>query len=324
MTMRAIVSVLAALFCHGAAALDLAQHADIGRFVRDVSGRNGLDEQELSVLFADVRLRPDVLAAMARPAERLPWHAYAPRFVNKESIAGGRVFLRENHAALARAEQAFGVPAAIVTAIIGVETRYGRNTGSYPTLDAITTLAFMAPRRQDYFRRELENLILLAREDGMDLRTLQGSYAGAIGEPQFMPGSYRRYAVDFDGDGRRDLAGSTTDAIGSVANYLQRHGWLAGAPVAARARVRGSLDPEFVASNPRPVHSLRELAVAGVEVSPPGAPELQTALLRFEGADGPLYVAGYRNFYAITRYNHSVNYALAVFELSEQIRAATP
>jgi len=320
--MRAILGFLLGLACQPAVALDLAQHGDIGRFVRDVSRRHGLDEREVAALFSGVRLRPDVLAAMARPAERLPWHAYAPRFVNPETIAGGRAYLRKHRAALDRAEEAYGVPASIVAAIIGVETRYGRFTGSYPTLDAITTLAFMAPRRQDYFRRELENLVLLGREAGLDLRTLRGSYAGAIGEPQFMPGSYRNFAVDFDGDGRRDLAGSTVDAIGSVANYLGRHGWEAGAPVAARARVNGALEPEVIAGDPRPDRSLRELSELGVEVTPPGAPDLKVALLQFEGEDGPLYVAGYRNFYAITRYNHSVNYALAVFELSEQIAVA--
>jgi len=327
MLARFVAMAVLALCGVTAHALDLKQHAAIARFLDDVAARHDLDGAELAGLFADVRLRPDVLAAMARPAERLPWHAYAPRFVNPQSIAGGREFLRRNRAELERAQDEYGVPVSVITAIIGVETRYGRNTGRYPVLDSLTTLAFMAPRRQDYFRRQLEELLLLARDESIDLRALRGSYAGAIGEPQFMPGSYRRYAVDFDADGRRDLAGSTTDAIGSVANYLARHGWVRGAPVAARARLGGGASQTIADEDPRPRRSVRDLAVLGVELESPVPQGMAAALLRFEGSDGPVYVAGFRNFYAITRYNRSVNYALAVFELSEQIDgrgASTP
>jgi membrane-bound lytic murein transglycosylase B len=306
------------------AAQGFAHRPEVASFVAEMADRHGFARSELERLFAQARPQPSVLAAIApQPPGVRSWRAYRANFVNARRIDGGVQFWRAHAAALARAEREFGVPAEIVVAIIGVETEYGRNLGGYRVLDALATLAFDYPRRADYFRWELEQYLLLARESRLDARSTRGSFAGAIGIAQFMPGSIRRFALDFDGDGRIDLAASAADAIGSVANFLREHGWVSGAPVALPARADGPRSRAFADGGVTPAHHPDVLREAGVEFAdalPPGAP---VVLIELETPGEPAeHLVGLQNFYALTRYNRSSFYAAAVLELAQAVKAA--
>jgi membrane-bound lytic murein transglycosylase B len=230
-------------------------------------------------------------------------------------------FWRKNRRTLERAEKKYGVAPEYVVAIIGVETFYGRNTGSWRVVDALTTLAFDYPPRAGFFRSELENYLLMVREAGWDVFSVRGSYAGAIGIPQFMPSSARRYAVDFDRNGHIDLQKSRPDAIGSVANFLKQHGWQRDADVAVQARVGGEAWREFVSGRFEPKHSLTELRGAGVEFDSPQPAGAHAALVELSNLERPSeFRVGLRNFYVITRYNRSALYAAAVTDLAKELR----
>lgn len=211
----------------------------VGRraFIDHMVTAHGFDRAEVSALMADARFEQRIIDAMNRPFEARPWHAYRDLFLTEERISGGVAFWNANADLLRRAEAAYGVPPGIIVAIIGVETNYGGRLGDHRALDALSTLGFAYPRRADFFRRELGQFLLLSREEQIDPRTAMGSYAGALGKPQFIPSSYRAYAVDFDDDGRRDLWESNADVIGSVGNYLAQHRWRRGAPIAAPAQL---------------------------------------------------------------------------------------
>jgi len=291
-------------------------------FVDEMVSRHGFSEPALERLFAEARLLPRVVEAISRPAEAKPWHEYRSIFLTTDRIAGGVKFLRAHREVLERAEREYGVPAEIIAAIIGVETRYGRHTGRFPVVGAVATLAFQYPPRAAFFRGELEHLLLLSREEDVDPAAIKGSYAGAMGLPQFIASSYRSYAVDFDGDGTRDLWRSSVDAIGSVANYLSRHGWQRGRPVALRAELRRADDPRgMVERGLKPHTSLRELYRRGVVFDGVAPGDELGSLMRFETTDGYEHWVGLQNFYTITRYNHSFRYAMAVYQLAEEIRA---
>lgn len=294
---------------------------DVQAFIDEQVSRHGFDRRELRNLFARVRMREDTIALITRPAERTkPWYEYREIFLDQARIDGGVEFWRQHRAALNRAEQVYGVSPEIIVAIIGVETRYGRITGRHGVLEALTTLAFDYPRRADFFRKELENYLLLTREEGIDPLSLQGSYAGAMGIGQFMPSSYRAYAVDFTGDGRRDLWTSPVDAIGSVANYLAEHGWRHNEPVVRSAMVQGNAYPAVLFEGSPPNRSVAELADYGVRAGSEVDSSLSAALLELEGRQGPLHWLAFSNFYVITRYNRSPLYAMAVYELAQAIR----
>ena len=301
-----------------------AERPEVRSFIVEMVERHAFPQRALESLFANARYQDSILTLITplAPGAR-SWQSYRANFVTARRIDGGVQFWRANAAALERAAQAFGVPPEIVVAIIGVETEYGRNTGTFRVLDALATLAFDYPRRAAYFRSELEQYLLYTRESRLDATVLRGSYAGAIGIPQFMPGSIRRFGVDFDGDGRRDLRGSAADAIGSVANFLSEHGWVSGAPIAAAARVDGEDFRAFVDGGVVPMHRadvLRAAAVAFDESIPADAPGV---LVELESPDEPSeYLVGLQNFYALTRYNRSSFYAAAVVELAEAIKAA--
>jgi membrane-bound lytic murein transglycosylase B len=296
---------------------------EVRAFVRELVRRHGFVEKELLSLFSRVRRADPVLQAISTPAEKSrPWTEYRDMLVNERRIAGGVAFWKANRAALERAEKEYGVPAEYVVAIIGVETLYGRNVGRWRVIDALSTLAFDYPPRADFFRDELVHYLLLARDEGINVFSMRGSYAGAFGIPQFMPGSARRYAVDFDGNGSIDLHRSATDAVGSVANFLKRHGWQPGAEVLLEARLRGDAYRDYVGGL-EPKHTLAELARAGVdigELSERLAPE-RAALIELESAGQPSeYRVGLQNFYVLTRYNRSAFYASAVAELAREIK----
>jgi len=272
-------------------------------------------------LFSQVQPRPAVIRAISAPITARPWHEFRSRYVDAARINGGVAFWREHASTLARVSREYGVPEEIIVATIGVETLYGRNTGNFRVLEALSMLAFHYPPRAELFRAELEEYLLLVREAGLDAVSMRGSYAGAIGIPQFLPSSYRRYAVDFDGDGRRDLTGTPADAIASVANYYRAHGWRAGDPVAVPAEAGGSGVAALLEIGIMPRFKIAELKRFGVAPSAPIEDEAEAALFVVETESGARYWLGLNNFYVITRYNRSVNYALAVYELSRELRA---
>ncbi|MBS1188571.1 MAG: Lytic murein transglycosylase [Rhodocyclaceae bacterium] len=304
------------------AAGSLADDPAVQEFAQDLAKRQGFEADELMRCFAQVRPNPTVLKLIKPPETPLQrsWERYRPRFLNERRIEGGARFWEANRATLARATAFYGVPEEIIVAIIGVETEYGQNRGKFRVLEALATLAFRYPPRADFFRTELEQFLLLARENGMDPLSIRGSFAGAIGIPQFMPGSQRRYGVDFDSDQRIDLAGSVDDAIGSVARFLEQHGWQAGQPVAIPARIGGEPDRALIEAGIRPTLKVAALLQQGIDCD--ANPEATVTLVDLvsPGADTE-YWLGFENFYVITRYNRSSFYAMAVYQLAEAIKA---
>jgi len=314
-------------FAAAAAHPALSLKSEVRAFAIEMHAQHDFDVAELLDKFSRVHSNATVLRAIrpaAVPEQQRSWQRYRERFVNERRISHGLKFWQENGAELLRAEALYGVPSEIIAAIIGVETEYGRNMGKFRVLEALATLAFDYPPRADFFRRELEQFLLLARENGADPLAVLGSYAGAIGIPQFMPSSQRRYAVDFDGDAHIDLQRSTSDAIGSVASFLYAHGWQPGAPVAVPALVAG--DPAaLIAAGIKPARALRELQQQGITAASAEAPgeEQPAALIDLVGPDQPTeYWIGFDNFYVITRYNRSSFYAMAVFQLAAALREA--
>ena len=289
-------------------------------FVAEAAQRSGMPPAEIRAWLAQARYQQSIINAITRPAEGKPWKDYRPIFLTEARISQGRTFYAEHRSELDKVSRESGVPAEIIVAIIGVETNYGRITGSYRVLDALYTLGFFYPRREEFFRSELINLFALAKEERLDLATLKGSYAGAMGWGQFMPSSYRNYARDGDGDGRRDLLGSTNDAFASIANYFIGYGWQIGQPAFVPATADAGAAP-FVPENFEAKFSLAELAARGYRPVDANAPNLPATLLTLDGANGPEYWIGYQNFYVITRYNRSPMYAMAVHQLAREIAA---
>lgn len=304
------------------------QRPEARAFIAELVAEHGFARRNLIHLFAHARYQPRIVAAMSRPVLSPPkWYEYAPQFLSRERIDGGLEFWRANAATLARAQSEFGVPAEVIVAIIGVETFYGRNTGSYRVFDALTTLAFDYPRRSDFFRNELKQFLLLARDQKISPLLPRGSYAGASGLPQFMPGSVRAYAVDYDGDGRIDLSDEAADAIGSVGNYLARHDWQPGAPVLTAARVDASASETVLRTLDGGLSERRLLDAwardgVGADALPADPGSDPVGLLMLEEAEGPSYWLVFGNWYVLTRYNRSRLYATAVWQLAQALVAA--
>jgi membrane-bound lytic murein transglycosylase B len=318
-----LFAVLLMLAVSPTRALEIRDWPEVRAFVDEMAQRHGFPAAELEQLFADVQLQPGVIEAIERPGEARPWYEYRKQFLTEQHVRRGLAYWKQHQAALDRASRDYGVPPEIILGILGVETSYGRNPGRYRVIDALATLWLQHPPRAGFFRRELEEFLLLAREQKLDPRSVRGSYAGAIGIAQFIPSSYRRYAVDFDGDGRRDLAGNPADAIGSIANFLRVHGWSSMDPVSDTVRLEGTQYFWVEKFGVRPVLSVRELVRYGIyPLQHTNNTDRRASLLSFEGEDGPFYRLGYNNFYVITRYNRSKRYALAVLELSERLREA--
>lgn len=303
----------------GAAFADYAERAEVQAFITEMVSGHGFGEAELGELFSAAQRQQSIIDAISRPAERmLEWHQYRDIFIEEQRIAQGLEFWSQHEQALADAEREFGVPPEYILAILGVETRYGRVTGRYRVLDALSTLAFDYPPRADFFRGELIQFLLLAREEGRNPTSLMGSYAGAMGFGQFIPSSYRHYAVDFDGDGLRDIWDNPRDAVGSIANYFSVHGWRPGEPVAIPVAARGDAVTGLANTGLNLTHTVADLEALGVE--PTGLPgDAPAALFRMEHEDYSQYWLGLQNFHVITRYNRSHLYALAVHELSQMI-----
>ena len=295
---------------------------NINRFAAEMSERHGFDHNELKALLAPLKPNSTILKIIAPPTdpETRSWLRYRARFLDPPRVENGVRFWNEHAATLARAEENFGVPPEIVVAIIGVETEYGRNKGNFSVLDALATIAFAYPPRGDFFRGELEQFLLLARENRQAPEAIRGSYAGAIGIPQFMPGSQRRFAVDFDEDGRVDLMNSAKDAIGSVARFLKIHGWIKGQPIAEMIKEPPSQPEKLLAAGIQP--SLDRNALKGIGLTESKIPEPgPVALIDLGSPDSATeYWWGHQNFYAITRYNRSSFYAMSVTQLAEEIK----
>lgn len=294
---------------------------DMAQFVNEMSIQHGFESAGLRQLMEKVVFRQSIIDAITRPAESKPWWKYRPIFLTSSRISQGVTFWNENAVLLQKAEEDYGVPPELIVAIIGVETRYGQHIGSYPVVDALSTLAFGYPKRSDFFRRELVQFLLLTREERIAPETALGSYAGAMGLPQFIPSSYRAYAVDFDGDGQRDLWHSRADVIGSVAAYFQKHGWKAGGAVTTRVSGVESRHEAFVTEDLKPSISFGELRRSGIRSEEPVADSTLASLIRLEGDNELEFWLGLHNFYVITRYNHSNLYAMAVYQLSREILA---
>lgn len=316
------------------------QRADVQAFIDEMVNTQGFDRPTLYALFHTVEPIPDVLRAIRPPADPgiRSWRAYRSRFVEPTRIAAGKQFMQRYASELAAAQTRFGVPAEIITAIIGIETIYGKHMGNYTTFAALTTLAFDYPPRAELFRRELAELLLLAREENRPILSYTGSYAGAMGWPQFMPSSMRQYALDFDNDGRIDLAASPVDAIGSAANFLAKHGWQTGGPIAETITISGDGIQALIDEGIKPQRLPREFSAQQVQIQKFGQKVGQkvgdgdtaanhqfsdqpAALIDLITPDAPTeYRLGYQNFYVITRYNRSSFYAAAVMDLAQALK----
>jgi membrane-bound lytic murein transglycosylase B len=291
-------------------------------FIGEMVERHGFSQAELEGILGRAQFQPKIIDAISRPATSKPWHEFRPLLVTPQRVADGVIFWNSHASTLERARREFGVPEEIITAVIGVETNYGVQTGGHRVLDALTTLAFGYPKRAPFFREELEHYLLLGREQRADILGIKGSYAGAMGIPQFMPSSYRRYAVDFDNDGKVDLAGSAVDAIGSVGNYLKGYGWEAEQTIAVPALVNGGNYAEAIYTGERPRYTVEKMRQLGIVPRAGIARDRPATLIELENKVGNEHWLGFNNFYVITRYNRSVNYAMSVLQLAEEIRAA--
>ncbi|MGH8188981.1 MAG: lytic murein transglycosylase B [Steroidobacteraceae bacterium] len=300
-----------------ASALDLSR-PEVRAFIEETSRDHGVERAHLEALLAKAETKQAILDAISRPAERVvPWHEYRERFLTEKRILQGADFWIGHGQAL----KSIVDPnvAASVVGILGVETSFGRITGRYRVIDALATLAFDYPPRAEFFRGELQQFFLLAREEAVDPATALGSYAGAMGAPQFISSSYRNFAIDGDGDGRRDLWGNWDDVIASVANYLFAYGWRAGEPVVVAAELDAADLSRFDTSKVELNETVQSLRDKGVRFETSLAGDAPAMLIAAQGKDGPLYRVGFNNFYAITRYNRSTMYAMAVNDLGQAV-----
>jgi membrane-bound lytic murein transglycosylase B len=303
-----------------AAAID-THRADVKSFIDEVSGRDSISKRQLRKLLKGAKSQPAIIDAMNRPAEKAkPWYEYRPIFLTEKRIQEGADFWIAHRQELDRASVKTGVAPEYLAAIVGVETFYGRLMGSYRVLDALATLAFDYPARGKFFRDELEQFILLSRDMGLDPKVVKGSYAGAMGAPQFMPSNYRKYAVDANADGYIDLWNNWADVCASVGNYLKEHGWNAGEPVLSDAAVDEDKTAELDGRKLVLSDTVESLKAKGVNFDSALPPEAPALLIAADESDGVHWRVGYNNFYVITRYNHSALYAMAVYELASAMK----
>jgi membrane-bound lytic murein transglycosylase B len=304
-------------------AASVAPDSDVAVFIEQFAAEHNFDRRKLERWFGQARVQHGILKAIANPTTAQPWHVFRASHVNPARINGGLAYWQRYAAVLAKVAAETGVPEELLVATVGVESFYGRVIGTSKVFDALYTLAFNYPPRAERFRGELAEFLLLTRELNTDPLQIKGSYAGALGVPQFLPSSYRRYAVDIDGDGKRDLW-NHADAIGSIANYYKSHGWLPGEPVLAQ--IEQSTDPisdEFKALVERGINPQTTVAAikrAGGSPAYIVADDMKAAVFAAETDAGTRHWIGFNNFYVITRYNRSVNYALAVYELAQELR----
>ena len=319
---RSFMLLVLMAICQSAFALQTSDYKQLDTLFRQVAGETNYTVAQLEELFKDVEIKQNIIEAMERPAEStMTWTRYSKIFLTEKNIKKGVEFWQAHAEILARAEQEFAVAPEIIVATLGVETRYGSNTGNYRVIDALSTLALEYPRRSKYFTAELKNFLLLTDQNKLDPLGVTGSYAGAIGLPQFMPSSYRSYAVDFTNDGSSDLVNSIDDAIGSIASYYSKHGWKPGQPVSWSATSVSDKASKLVVKKRKTDRSLKKLQKAGVVVQEQGFLDARVGLIKLTGDQGPEYRVAFDNFFVITRYNTSRMYATAVQLLGEEIKA---
>ncbi len=328
---RLLGSAAALMACLlGARAADSSEYlsrADVRSFIESMQAEHGIELVELERVLGQAQHQPSVVRLIGPPPSQSPravpsYRSYRARFLKRSRIVAGTQYWQMHEAHLHRAEAEFGVPAEVILGILGVETAFGQYTGSFRVVDALATIAFDGPRRQEYFRDELEEFLLLAREMSIDPLTPTGSFAGAMGLPQFMPSSYRRYAVDFDGDGVVDLAGSAADAIGSVGSYLRAYGWASGEPATVPVVLPAGKEANLV-TGLRRIYTPANLQAQGVQFSSSALPRAMCSVIELPApGKRSTYLAGFTNFAVITQYNRSTFYAAAVLELADAIRAS--
>ncbi len=299
---------------------DYRYRADVENFISKVAASSDYDEAELIELFSQVKHQRELFELMDKPAEKLEWHQYRKIFLTEKRINAGIKFWKENRTLISQIEKKYKVPAEIIIAIVGVETFYGIYKGKSPVFDTLVTFAFDYPKRARFFTRELEQFLILSKENQLDTRAIMGSYAGAMGMPQFIASSYRSFAVDGDGDGKANLFESLPDILASVANYFKKHGWAEGQPIAYPISLQKKKPKADIEPAMKPDHSWKDLSAAGFTSKTPLDDQLEVALLKFEQKDHAEYWAGLQNFYVITRYNHSPLYAMAVYQLSQKLK----
>ena len=299
----------------------LMQKQSVQRFINQMVRENNFNRSQLIDLLRSSQFQAQVIASMQKPYENKTWDIYKQLFLTPQRLQSGLVFWRKNKQTLAEAQQKYGVPASIIVAILGVETLYGQHQGNYRVLDALTTLAFYYPKRSQFFTQELQQYLLLCREHGVVATQYLGSYAGAMGKPQFMPSSYRTYAVDFSGHGRPNLMTEDPDVINSVANFLNKHGWQSAGAITELATIHGELEKRIITNLKYPSYSLGQLLAAGIKLATPPTNYLdKVGLIALTTQQGLEFWLAYHNFYVITHYNTSPQYALVVYLLSEQLR----
>jgi membrane-bound lytic murein transglycosylase B len=313
-------AALLALCAEPAAAIDTGR-PDVKEFIAHMSDSYGFKKRALRKLLKGAEFQPAIIEAMGKPAEKAKlWYEYRPIFITERRIQEGTEFWTAHRQALDQASIRSGVAPEYLAAILGVETFYGRRTGSYRVLDALVTLSFEYPAREKFFRDELEQFLLLTRDGRLDAKTVKGSYAGAMGAPQFMPSNYRRYAVDADANGRIDLWSDWPDVCASVGNYLKEHGWNAGEPVLAEATVVPEKEAELDGRKLVLSETVASLTAKGVNFDSHLPAEAPVILIAADESDGIHWRVGYNNFYVITRYNHSALYAMAVYDLATAVK----
>lgn len=320
--MQYLQHTVLALLCAtllGTVHANLGDRDELSEFAQHMESEHAFDQDEVLAFLRDVEHSEEVIEWMETPFEALPWHAYRELFLTDRRITKGAEFMEEHAELLADVEDAYGVPAPVLTAILGIETNYGEHTGDYRVLDTLATLGFDYEPRAEFFRTQLEEFLLLVREEEFDIDELNGSFAGAMGLPQFIPSSYRKYAVDFNGDGQRDLLNSVEDATGSIGNYLKEHDWRAGEGFVLELDVDEERLEAFERSTIHPEYELAELKEAGLELATELPEDAPVGLLALEGEENDEYWLAKHNFFVITRYNPSPLYAMAVVQLAEAI-----
>ena len=326
--MRAVLLATALALCPGpawAAGSSYPSRKEVKEFVAEMAKKHGFSKRELNRVLGQAQYQPAIVRAMDQPPESAlaSWQAYRSIFIKPERIDAGVRFWDRNAGALKRAEAEYGVPEEVIVGIIGVETAFGKNVGTFRVIDALATLAFDYPKRGAYFRGELEHYLVFSRDQKIDPLRVKGSYAGAIGIPQFMPGSYRRFAVDFDGDGQINLATSPADAIGSIGNFLKAHGWVQGEPVALAAQLSGEGWRKLAGAGIVPATRCADLPEYGVKTAVDLPRDTLCALVELESQAQPSDVrVTLKNFFVLTRYNRSNLYAAAVLDLGAEIASA--
>ncbi|NTS75744.1 lytic murein transglycosylase B [Catenovulum sp. SM1970] len=291
------------------------------QFIDDLVNNHGFEREYVKTTLAKAAVQQGIIDSITKPWEAKPWYKYRTIFLKPERVEKGVAFWLEHQEALRRVEKELGVDAELVVAIIAVESYFGQYLGKHKVLDSLYTLGFHYPKRAKFFKKELKEFFLLSREEGFDMSELKGSYAGAMGWGQFISSSYRHYAIDFDGDGVRDLINNPVDAIGSVANYFKKHGWKLDAAVTVPAEVQGEQYKSVLTKGNKPKLKAIDILAKGVNVSTDINAQQKAKLQPLEIENGDEYWLTFHNFYAITRYNHSPLYAMAVYQLSQQIAA---